>query len=142
MDAWAWWALIALAFAVGEVATTTLVLAMLTGGAAAAAVVSLTGVDAPVQLVVFAVVSVLLVLVARPVAKRHLLNPIAMRSGVAALVGTEAIVIESVDGSDGRVKLAGEIWSAKSYDGESRLGVGTPVYVVAISGATALVAER
>ena len=137
-----WWAIIALAFAVGEVATTTLVLAMLTGGAAAAAVVSLTGVGVPAQLLVFAVVSALLVLVARPVAKRHLKMPIATRSGVAALVGTDAVVVESVDGSDGRVKLGGEIWSAKSYDGETLLVVGTPVYVVAISGATALVAER
>jgi membrane protein implicated in regulation of membrane protease activity len=67
--------------------------------------------------------------------------PMATRSGTAALVGTEAVVTESVDGSDGRVKLAGEIWSAKSYDGETLLAVGTHVYVVAISGATALVAE-
>lgn len=142
MDDWVWWALIALAFAVGEVATTTLVLAMLTGGAAAAAAVALVGADVPVQLGVFAIVSVLLVLVVRPIARRHLQTPSATRSGVAALVGSEAVVIESVDGSDGRVKLAGEIWSAKSYDGETRLDVGTPVYVVAISGATALVAER
>lgn len=142
MDAWAWWALIALAFAVGEVTTTTLFLGMLTGGAAAAALVSLTGADVPVQLVVFAIVSVLLVLVVRPVARKHLQSPVAVRSGTAALVGTEAVVTEAVDGSDGRVKLAGEIWSARSYDGESKLGVGTPVYVVAISGATALVAER
>ncbi len=142
MDAWVWWLIVALLFGVAEVSTTTFVFAMMTGGALAAAGVSLVGADVPLQLIVFAVVSALLVIGVRPIARRHLRIPLPTRSGVAALVGTEAVVLEAVDANDGRVKLAGEIWSARSYDGESELSVGTPVYVVAIQGATALVAER
>lgn len=142
MDAWVWWLIIALLFGVAEVSTTTLVFGMLTGGAVAAALTSLTGVDVSVQLLVFAVVSALLVFVARPVARRHIRMPQPIRSGVAALVGSEALVLEPVDARDGRIKLAGEVWSARSYDGRSELAAGTEVYVVAIEGATALVAER
>jgi membrane protein implicated in regulation of membrane protease activity len=142
MDAWVWWLVVALLLGVAEVSTTTLFFAMLTGGAFAAGAASLAGADVPVQLIVFAAVSALLILVVRPVARRHLRTPALIRSGVAALVGSEAVVLEQVDPRDGRIKLAGEIWSARSYDGESELSAGTAVYVIAIEGATALVAER
>ena len=59
---------------------------------------------------------------------------------MAALVGAEAEVLAPVTGKDGRVKLSGEIWSARSYDGESEYQTGSLVRVVEISGATALVA--
>jgi len=38
------------------------------------------------------------------------------------------------------VKLSGEIWSARAYDGQSEYEIGSTVRVVEISGATALVA--
>jgi membrane protein implicated in regulation of membrane protease activity len=61
------------------------------------------------------------------------------RTGVAALVGSRAVVIERVDGDGGRVKLAGEVWSARSYDGHAVLEPGQSVDVIQIEGATALV---
>ena len=67
-------------------------------------------------------------------------TPRAVRTGVAALVGTEAVVLEAVDGRDGRIKLAGEVWSARAYDGDSVFSVGQRVHVLEIDGATALVA--
>jgi membrane protein implicated in regulation of membrane protease activity len=88
----------------------------------------------------FALVSVGLLAVVRPIARRHMRTPRAVRTGVAALVGTEAVVLESVDGSDGRIKLAGEVWSARAYDGDSVFAVGQRVHVLEIDGATALVA--
>ena len=48
-------------------------------------------------------------------------------------------MLESVDGKNGRVKLSGEIWSARSYDGQSTFTPGESVRVIEISGATALV---
>jgi len=142
MDAWVWWLILAILLGVAEVSTTTLVFGMLTGGALVAAVSDALGAALPLQLLVFAAASALLLFVVRPVARRHLRTPLPVRSGVAALVGSEAVVLEAVDGNDGRIKLAGEVWSARSYDGMAELPAGTPVYVVAIEGATALVAER
>ena len=60
--------------------------------------------------------------------------------GVDALVGAEAVVLEPVSGMDGRVKLGGEVWSARAYDGFSEFEVGQRVQVLQIEGATALVA--
>lgn len=139
MDAWVWWLIAAGVLVVAEVLTTSLFFAMIAGGAGAAAVVAALGGQAPIQVAAFAVVSGLLLLVARPVARRHLYQPQAIRTGVDALVGADAQVLELVSGSDGRVKIAGEIWSARSYDGESSYSPGDAVRVISISGATALV---
>ena len=62
-----------------------------------------------------------------------------MRTGTAALVGASAVVVERVDAHGGRVKIGGEIWSARTLDGEQVLEPGTNVQVAEIQGATALV---
>ena len=49
-------------------------------------------------------------------------------------------MLSDVGSKDGRIKLAGEIWSARAYDGETEYATGSLVRVVEISGATALVA--
>jgi membrane protein implicated in regulation of membrane protease activity len=139
MDAWVWWLVATGVLVVAEMLTTSLVFAMIAGGSVAAAVVAAVGGGAALQLAAFAAVSAALLLLVRPVATRHLHTPREIRTGVAALVGNEAQVLEAVDGIDGRVKIGGEVWSARAYDGESAYGVGEVVRVVKISGATALV---
>jgi membrane protein implicated in regulation of membrane protease activity len=64
-----------------------------------------------------------------------------LRTGTAALIGCPATVLERVDGHGGQVKLAGEIWSARSFDEDQVFEPGTRVEVLKIDGATALVAE-
>jgi membrane protein implicated in regulation of membrane protease activity len=139
MDAWAWWLIVAGVLLVGEMFTTSLVLGMIAGGAATASIVAALNGGPVLQVAAFALVSLALVLLVRPVARRHLKTPPAMRTGVAALVGSDAEVLEQVDARDGRVKLAGEIWSARSFDGMTVHEPGAIVRVVRISGATALV---
>ena len=65
-----------------------------------------------------------------------------MRSGVAALVGREAIVLTEVDRQSGRVRIGGEEWTARPYDPDVVIPPGTYVDVFAIEGATALVHPR
>jgi membrane protein implicated in regulation of membrane protease activity len=101
-------------------------------------VVAALGAPFLVQALAAIAVSVAMLGVVRPIAKRHLHQAISERTGVAALVGRRATVLERVDGNGGRVKLAGEVWSARSYDG-SVIEVGASVDVVEIQGATALV---
>ena len=52
------------------------------------------------------------------------------------LIASAAVVSRSLE----RIKLAGEIWSARAYDGQSVFEPGTRVQVLQIEGATALVA--
>jgi membrane protein implicated in regulation of membrane protease activity len=55
------------------------------------------------------------------------------------LKGRQAVVLERVDGSGGRIKLAGEIWSARALDNGRAYEPGQEVDVVDIEGATAII---
>jgi membrane protein implicated in regulation of membrane protease activity len=109
--------------------------------AVAAAVVALVGGGLAVQWIVFIVMSLASLLVLRPIAKRHLRSPAQLRTGTAALVGRQALVLERVDQDGGQVRLAGEVWSARAYDEDEAFEPGARVEVMKIDGATALVAE-
>ncbi|MDQ2959410.1 MAG: NfeD family protein, partial [Actinomycetota bacterium] len=78
-------------------------------------------------------------LAVRPVARRHLTGHGTMLSGTEALVGTHAVVLSRVDSADGRIRLNGGEWSARSFDHTQVIEAGTTVQVMQISGATAVV---
>ncbi|WP_328870376.1 NfeD family protein [Streptomyces sp. NBC_00287] len=139
IDAWVWWLIGAAALGIPLVMTAMLELGMLALGAVAAAAVAGLGGGVVVQVLVFAAVSVALTLAVRPLAARHRTQRPQLVSGVEALKGKQAVVLERVDGSGGRIKLAGEIWSARSLDGGQAYEVGQAVDVVDIEGATAIV---
>lgn len=108
-------------------------------GALAASVTAWLGGGIVAQTLVFAAVSVALLVVVRPVVKRSLQRAPEHRSGIDALKGRQAVVLERVDGHGGRIKLAGEVWSARALDEEACHEVGARVDVVEIDGATAVV---
>ncbi|MEV1085792.1 NfeD family protein [Streptomyces sp. NBC_00457] len=140
IDPWVWWLIGAAVLGVGLVITTMPELGMLAVGAIAAAVAAgAFGGDAVIQVVVFAVVSTALIAVVRPIAARHRAQRPQLATGVEALKGKQAVVLERVDGSGGRIKLAGEVWSARSLDTGRAYEVGQEVDVVDIEGATAIV---
>ena len=139
MEPWVWWLVAAVALVAVEVVTLDLIFVMLAAGAAAGAVTAVAGAPVAVQAAVALVVALAMLGAVRPVALRHLRQPIETRTGVAALVGAKALVLERVDAHSGRVKLAGEVWSARAYDGESVFEPGQTVDVASIEGATALV---
>jgi membrane protein implicated in regulation of membrane protease activity len=137
--AWLAWLIVAGVLGVAELLTLTLVLGMLSVAALAAAVASGLGAPSPLGVVVFAAGGVLLLAVARPVARRHRHLPPELRTGTAALVGRRAVVVSDVDAVSGRVRVGGEIWSARRYDGDTPIPAGRSVDVVQIDGATAVV---
>jgi membrane protein implicated in regulation of membrane protease activity len=134
------WLILGLVLVAAEVLSGEFVLLMLGGGALAAAGVSFVVGGPVVGAVVFAIASVLLLFAVRPVLRRRLnraVDPAVMHH--QALVGGSAVVVARVDGQGGRVKIGGDVWSARSYDGGQVIEEGTQVTVVEISGATALV---
>lgn len=137
----AWWAwmIVAVAFAGAEAVGGEFVLLMLGGGGLVAALAS-TGIGSLwIQLTIFAVSSLILVFGLRPQLKRHFIKPSQIRSGMEAIVGSRATVISTVDSMAGQVKIGGEIWSAIAMEHQRSLPPGTPVTVVEIRGATAVV---
>ncbi|QWA21603.1 NfeD family protein [Streptomyces osmaniensis] len=140
IDAWVWWLIGAAALGIGLVITAMPELGMLAVGAVAAAVAAgVFGGDAVVQVVAFVVVSTALIAVVRPIANRHRAQRPQLATGIEALKGRQAVVLERVDASGGRIKLAGEIWSARALDTDHAYEVGQEVDVVDIEGATAIV---
>ncbi|MFG2929366.1 NfeD family protein [Streptomyces achromogenes] len=139
IDAWVWWLVGAAALGIPLVVTAMPEFGMLAVGAVAAAVVSALGFDAVIQVLAFVLVSVALIAVVRPIAARHSTQRPQLATGVEALKGRQAVVLERVDGSGGRIKLAGEVWSARALDTGRAYEVGQEVDVVDIEGATAIV---
>ncbi|MGW8061402.1 NfeD family protein [Streptomyces ziwulingensis] len=139
IDAWVWWLVAAAALGIPLVMTAMPEFGMLAVGAVAAAVASGLGAGLVVQVLVFVAVSVALIAVVRPIAARHRAQRPQHATGVDALRGRQAVVLERVDGSGGRIKLAGEVWSARALDAGRAYETGEEVDVVDIEGATAIV---
>ncbi|MGW2490840.1 NfeD family protein [Streptomyces sp. NPDC001606] len=139
IDAWVWWLVGAAALGIPLVVTAMPEFGMLAVGAVAAAGAAGLGFDAVLQVLVFLAVSVALIAVVRPIANRHSRQRPQLATGIDALRGRQAVVLERVDGSGGRIKLAGEVWSARALDTGRAYEVGQEVDVVEIEGATAIV---
>ncbi|MFD9563021.1 NfeD family protein [Streptomyces sp. NPDC059994] len=139
MDAWVGWLIAAAGLGIPLVLTAMPEFGMLAVGAVAAAVAAGLGLGTVAQVLVFVVVSVALIAVVRPIAARHSAERPRLATGIDALKGRQAVVLERVDGSGGRIKLAGEVWSARALDGGQSFEPGQQVDVVEIDGATAIV---
>jgi len=142
MESWIAWLVLAALLGVAEVVTTTLALGLLAVAALAAAIVGGVGLGLPFQLAAFAITAGAGLGVVRPLAVRHIRQPPLLRSGTSALIGRSATVVEEVTALDGRVRIGGEVWSARSYDESQVIPAGSAVEVFAIEGATALVHPR
>jgi membrane protein implicated in regulation of membrane protease activity len=136
---WALWAIGSAFLAIGEVFTPGLFfLGPLAVAALVAAVVAALA-SGTAALLAFIAMAVICVAALRPLARRHIRLPAISRTGTAALVGKQALVLEQVDGSGGRVKIGGEEWSARPFLEGDALQAGERVEVAQIEGATALV---
>jgi membrane protein implicated in regulation of membrane protease activity len=143
MMSWIVWLIIAAVLGVAEILTTTLALGLIAVAALVAAAVGAFHLGLAFQLAAFVVAAGAGLGFVRPIALRHIKQPPALRTGVAALVGRSAIVVEEVNEHGGRVRIDGEVWTSRPYLDESLvIPAGTRVDVMQITGATALVYPR
>lgn len=136
------WLIAAAALGVAEMLTTTLALGLVAVGALAAALTEAVGGSPVAQVAVFVAVSLAGIVLIRPVALRRLQRRTTLRTGTAALVGQTGYVLADVTPHDGRIRIGGEEWSARSFDESSVIPAGSTVDVLQIKGATALVHQR
>lgn len=113
---------------------------MLAGGALGTAGISALT-DFPVwgDAIVFAILSGALVLGVRPVLTRRFSTPPPTPTGIAALTGRSAQVLDAIDQHSGTVRLDGDVWTARPLDPTEVYAAGTTVTVMKIDGATAVV---
>ncbi|MEB3366296.1 NfeD family protein [Saccharopolyspora mangrovi] len=115
------------------------VLVMIGAAALGAAGSSALGMPLGVDVAVFAVLALGLVLLARPALKRRMGVQRELKTNVDALVGKQAVVESTVDAQGGRVRIDGQLWSARALDGTQVIEAGRTVTVMEIAGATAVV---
>lgn len=118
-NAWQLWALVSVICLILELGSGDLFLLSFAIAAALTAVLSLLGLNIYIQLVIFAVSSLLTLLLIRPSLLRKLHKGEDKRnSNTDALVGKTGIVLEEIPAKGyGRVSLGGDDWKAKSADG-------------------------
>lgn len=136
---WLAWVGIALALGAIELASVDFVFLMLAGGALAGALAAVLGVPVVGQVLVSLAVAALALLLVRPVIKRQFTVPDTRDIGTAAQIGRSALVLSTVTGTDGRIKLGGETWTARTAPDAAACLPGQEVRVVSIEGATAIV---
>ncbi|MBV8540669.1 MAG: NfeD family protein [Pseudonocardiales bacterium] len=132
------WLVAGFALIAAEVLSTRFVLIMMGMGALVAAGFAEVGAPPWLQVAAFAGTSLALTTLARPVIMRRL-HTDHVPTNVEALVGDKAIVVTTVNAHGGKIKLRGELWSARTFDETEVLEPGRAVRVMTISGATAVV---
>ena len=141
MNIWAilWLALIVV-FLIMEAATVQLISTWFAAGALAAMIVSLIGGAVWLQIVVFLTVSIVLLVLLWPIARKHL-KPKLVATNADALIGRVCTVTEEIDPVEGgRVKLGDVTWSARSVS-DTQIPAGTLVKVMKIQGAKVFVEQ-
>jgi membrane protein implicated in regulation of membrane protease activity len=137
---WAAWLGAAALLGVAEMLSLDLVLIMLAVGALAGMVLAIVGAPVGVQILVALGVSVAMLGVVRPALAKRLHGGPELNLGHGKLVGQRGVVTEEItDNQHGRIRLAGEIWSAAPYDENVTITTGETVEVLQIKGATAYV---
>jgi membrane protein implicated in regulation of membrane protease activity len=133
------WIVLAVIFAVAEMATTQLVSVWFAVGAAVAAVVAGFGAEPWIQLLVFALISGTLLILTRTLVKQLTKNKL-MPTNADRAIGKTAVVLTDVSPDEvGTVSVNGQEWSAVSVSG--RHSAGDKVLVRAIEGVKLIIEE-
>lgn len=126
-----------------EIFTMGLTTIWFAGGAIAAFVAGKIGFGITVQIIVFVVVSVILLVVTRPIAVKYF-NKERQKTNAELLIGQQALVLEDIDTlhAVGRVEIRGQEWSAKTDDPDGRIPKNTVVVVEGIQGVKLIVRDK
>jgi membrane protein implicated in regulation of membrane protease activity len=138
--AWETWLGLTIVLGVAEMFSLDLVLIMLAAGALVGMVAAILDLHIAIQILAASAASVAALAMVRPTMVKRLHGGPELSLGHGKLVGKQGIVTEDISGlAAGRIKLAGEFWTAEPYDDTTSIKAGETVEVLAIRGATAVV---
>ena len=136
--AWIWLAVVVFTLVI-EFATTEIVSIWFFVGSLISMILAICKVDPAIQIVVFVIISVLALLIARPFVKKWTKRN-EIKTNVDSIIGRIAIVTEDIiDGNRGVVKLDSQEWSAISNDDIVK---GTKVVILSIEVNKLIVKEN
>ena len=112
-------------------------------GALAAMISSMLGAPLWLQLVWFFLVSVVSLLLTRPLAKKYV-NGRAVPTNADMAIGKDCVVTETIDNvrGTGAVSVGGKIWTARMASPEGRAEKGTVLRAVRIEGVKLILEEK
>ena len=112
-------------------------------GALAAMISSMLGAPLWLQLVWFFLVSIVSLILTRPLARRYV-NSRAVRTNADMAIGQECVVTETIDNvqGTGAVSVGGKIWTARMAAPDGRAKKGTVLRAVRIEGVKLIVEEK
>ncbi len=133
------WLIAAVILGVVEASTVNLITLWFALSALIVAIIASFGAGPGVQITVFIIVSAILVVATRPLARRFL-NRNTIATNADRIISAKGVTIEEINGlkGTGQVKVMGQVWSAKSANGEN-IANGTPVTIVALEGVKVVV---
>lgn len=135
-----YWLGAAAVFVVIEILTMGLTTIWFAGGALIGAAMAAVSLPLWSQIIAFAAVSAVLLILTRPLARKYL-NSKTVKTNVDSLVGQTCIVTQEIDNLEaaGQVNVSGQIWTARSVSDETRIAEGEKVVIEAISGVKVIV---
>ena len=108
-------------------------------GAMFAMIFSLLGVGIQTELIIFSCVSLVSILLIRPLFKKYFAKK-KIETNVDSLIGAPAVVVEEIKtNSSGKIKVGGEIWLAVCKE---NVEVGKEVIIDAVDGTKLLVSIK
>ena len=133
------WLIVAVILAVLEGASLNLTTIWFALGALAAWMVTFFNFSWGLQIGVFVIVSGLLLFFTKPLVKKYL-KVGSVKTNAEELIGKDALVIEKIDNinAKGKVKVKGQIWTARSYNDEL-IEIDSIVEVLRIEGVKLIV---
>ncbi len=135
-----YWLLAAAAFLVLEMLTMGLTSIWFAGGALVGAVVARMGLSLGIQVAAFVVVSIVLLMLTRPLAGKYL-NSRTVKTNADSLVGEACVVTQTIDNlkAQGQVLIRGQVWTARSTKEDLVIPEDSRVKVIEISGVKLMV---
>jgi membrane protein implicated in regulation of membrane protease activity len=133
------WLILFVVLIILELCTVNLTTIWFAFGALIAYVVSLFTNNITIQTTVFLAVSVITLILTRPIVKKYLLTK-PSRTNADMLIGKIGIVTKEITKTDiGEVKIDGKYWSAKA---NKKIKEGSKVEILAIEGVKLIVLEK
>ncbi|MEG1448695.1 MAG: NfeD family protein [Oscillospiraceae bacterium] len=136
------WAIVLVVAIIAEFMTQQLVSIWFVIGSAVALMASISSISFSVQFIIFMVVSIIALVLTRPLVKK-ILSKGKTKTNADMVIGKTATVIESIssEGGTGRVKINGLDWKACSENSQEIIA-GEKVKVLRIEGVTLIVEKQ
>ena len=137
------WLILFVVLLIIEILTLGLTTIWFAGGALVAFILAFVGFDLPVQIIVFLLVSILLLVLTRPVAIKFF-NKERQKTNAESLIGQKAVVIEKIDTLHGvgRAEVNAMEWSAKADEAGQIIEAGEIVVIEGIQGVKLIVKKE